>query len=134
MGMISKIKPRMFMLNLKNGKWKRSIIVYITEEICSWLSTFHKQTGSPFTPPAENLYRLVEVHCVHNFEQPPLLWAVTAGLRAGLSRSWLRAVPGRAAKWPGNCRPDRADFRPVHISTHQSLTAAMHHSIVFLDS
>jgi len=35
------------------------------------------------SPPADNLYRLVELHCAHNFEQPLLLWAVTAGLRAG---------------------------------------------------
>jgi len=39
------------------------------------------------SPPADNLYRLVEVHCVHNFEQPLLLWAVIAGLRAGPGKS-----------------------------------------------
>jgi len=56
------------------------------------------------SPPADNLYRLVEVHCVHNFEQPLLLWAVIAGLRAGLGRAGPklasgRAGPGRKLAW-----------------------------------
>jgi len=45
------------------------------------------------SPPADNLYRLVEVHCVHNFEQPLLLWAVIAGLWAGPCRAEVSCGP-----------------------------------------
>jgi len=45
------------------------------------------------SPPADNLYRLVEVHCVHNFEQPLLLWAIVAGLQAGPKLAAGRAGP-----------------------------------------
>jgi len=65
------------------------------------------------SPPADNLYRLVKVHYVHNYEQPLLLWAVIAGLQAR-----PKMAAGRAANWPGNCGPGQAkNFRPVHIST-----------------
>jgi len=50
------------------------------------------------SPPADNLYRLVEVHCVglHSFEQPLLLSAAIAWLRAGLGRAGQSgAGPGR---------------------------------------
>jgi len=72
--MISKIKSRMFMMNLKNGKWKRNIIVFIAEEICSWLSSFHKLTRSPFTPPTKvtkelfNFLRLPPIATPQNAE------------------------------------------------------------------
>jgi len=36
--MISKLKTRMLLLYLKNRKCKMSIIVFIAEEICSWMS------------------------------------------------------------------------------------------------
>jgi len=39
------------------------------------------------------------VHCVHNFEQPLLLWAVIAGLRAGPKLAADRAGPGRKMAW-----------------------------------
>jgi len=62
-GMIPKIKTRMLLLCLKNGKCKinkYNSSLFIAEEICSWLSPFHKQTTSPFTPPtkvtAKNVY------------------------------------------------------------------------------
>jgi len=48
------------------------------------------------SPPADNLYRLVEVHCVHSFEQPLLLWAAIAWLRAELGWAGQSgAGPGR---------------------------------------
>ena len=43
----------MFLLCLKDGKYKINTVVFIAEEICPWLSSFHKQTVSPFTPPTE---------------------------------------------------------------------------------
>ena len=54
-----------------------------------------------FSVPASRqlIQAIVEVHCVHNFEQPLLLWDVIAGLRVGPGRSWLRAVPGRKMAW-----------------------------------
>jgi len=76
------------------------------------------------SPPADNLYRLVEVHCVHNFEQPLLLWAVIAGLRAGLGRAEVGFGPCRAGPQTGLEIAGRAkNFRPVHIfNQHQAFS------------
>jgi len=34
-------------------KMQICIIVFIAEETCSWLSSFHEQTASPFCPPTK---------------------------------------------------------------------------------
>jgi len=50
---MTKIKLGMLLLYLKNGKCTISIILFITEEICSWLSPLHKQIALPFSPPTK---------------------------------------------------------------------------------
>jgi len=75
-GMISKLKPRMFLLNLKNEKCKICITVFITKEICYWLSPFRKQTASQFSPPTKvTSFPFTIVHVciyIHALEVLPL--------------------------------------------------------------
>jgi len=63
--MISKLKPRMFLLNLKNGKCKTCIMWYSTLKkyvLGCHHSSFYKQTASPLSLPtkvtAKNIFLL----------------------------------------------------------------------------
>jgi len=62
---------------------------------------FLKSITTLQSPPADTLYRLDEVHCVHNFEQPLLLWSVIAGLPAGPGRARPKLAAGRAGPQNG---------------------------------
>ena len=94
--------------------------IYQDRPKVTWIHpTFH-------SPPLDNLYRPVKVR-TRLWEIAVMAYTLgrycgTAGRagpgRVGPSRSWPRAGPGRAAKWPGICGPGRAEnFRPVHISS-----------------
>ena len=47
-------------VEFKERKMKICTIIFIAEEICSWLSPLNKQTTSPFSPPTKVIENVIE--------------------------------------------------------------------------
>jgi len=89
-------KAKELLLYLKNGKCKISIIVFITKEICSWLSPFHKQTISPFSPPTI-LIRKIAIRKVVNGHSFILICQMAALVKRALAE--VCTVPVLLVSW-----------------------------------
>jgi len=75
----------MILLYLKNGKFKICITVLIAEEICSWLSPFHKQIASPFSSPTKMTANNIFLQPMNHFAFPLFIYTIEAFLFLQLS-------------------------------------------------